>query len=266
MTTTDDGAMTPAVLRAQCRSGAFDRVTSGYALGHMQANMVILPADDAEDFRLFCQRNPKPCPVLEMLPAGDPEPRKVAPGADVRTDLPRYRVFRDGVAAGEPTDISELWRNDLVTFLLGCSFSAEDALLAAGVPLRHFEPGEPGEVPMYRTTIATTPAGRFIGPLVVTMRPFTQENADRAAEITGHYPMAHGGPVHRGDAAAIGIADLARPTYGPPVSLRPDDDFLYWACGVTPQEVILASRPAFAITHAPGRMFVCDITSESTRV
>lgn len=256
--------MSPAELRAQCRSGAFDRVTSGYALGHMQANMVILPAEDAEDFSRFCELNPKPCPVLEMLAPGDPEPRAVAPGADVRTDLPRYRVFRNGECVDEPTDIGGLWRDDLVTFLLGCSFSAEEALLKAGVALRHLD--ETGEVPMFRTTIQNEPAGRFHGPMVVTMRPFSAGEADRAAEITGHYPMAHGGPVHRGDPAEIGIEDLTKPTYGPPVSIRPDDSFVYWACGVTPQEVILRSKPDFAITHAPGYMFVCDITSESTRV
>lgn len=266
MATMTETNLAPKDLRARCRSGAFDRVTSGHALGHMQANMVILPADDAEDFRLFCARNPKPCPVLEILPAGDPMTRKIADGADVRTDLPRYRVFRDGASVGEPTDITDIWRDDLVTFLLGCSFSAEEALMNAGVPLRHFEDGESGEVPMFRTTIATETAGRFGGPLVVTMRPFSAQDADRAADITNHYPMAHGGPVHRGDPSEIGIADLARPTYGPPTSVRPDDDLLYWACGVTPQEVILNSRPAFAITHAPGHMFVADITSESTRV
>lgn len=266
MATILDANMTPAALRAQCRSGDFDRDTSGCALGHVQANMVILPADDAEDFRLFCERNPKPCPVLEILEPGDPEPRRVAPGADIRTDLPRYRVFRDGAAVGEPTDITDLWRDDLVTFLLGCSFSAEDALISAGVPMRQFEAGEPGAVPMYRTTVQTEAAGRFSGPMVVTMRPFTSANADRAAEITDHYPMAHGGPVHRGDPADIGIGDLMRPTYGPAVSLRPDDEFVYWACGVTPQEVILNSRPAFAITHAPGHMFVSDVTTKSTRV
>lgn len=264
MSAASEASVTPAELRARCRAGAFDRPTSGYALGHMQANMVILPAADAADFSVFCERNPKPCPVLEMLAPGDPEPKKIAPGADVRTDLPRYRVFRDGEAVGESTDISDLWRDDLVAFLLGCSFSAEEALLAAGVPLRHLD--ETGEVPMFRTTVETEPAGRFHGPLVVTMRPFTAADADRAAEITSRYPMAHGGPVHRGDPAEIGIADLSAPTYGPPVSLRPDDTFLYWACGVTPQEVILRAKPEFAITHAPGHMFVADITAESTRV
>lgn len=260
----DPGAMRPAALRALCRSGAFDRPTSGCARGHVQANMVILPAADAEDFRLFCERNPKPCPILEILPAGDPLTREIADGADVRIDLPRYRVFRKGEAVGDPTDIRDLWRDDLVTFLLGCSFSAEEALLAAGIPLRHLS--ESVEVPMFRTSVETEPAGRFAGPLVVTMRPFSPADADRAAEITGCYPMAHGGPVHRGDPKAIGIADLARPTYGRPTTVRRGDVLLYWACGVTPQESILRSKPAFAITHAPGHMFVADITAESTRI
>lgn len=256
--------MTPADVRARCRGGAFDRATSGCALGHMQANMVILPAEDAEDFRHFCELNPKPCPVLEILEPGDPEPKKVAPGADVRSDLPRYRVFLDGECVAEPADIADLWRDDLVTFLLGCSFSAEEALIAAGVTLRHLD--ETGEVPMFRTSVETAPAGKFHGPMVVTMRPFSADQANLAAEITDRHPMAHGGPVHRGDPLEIGIEDLTRPTYGPPVSLRPDDVFLYWACGVTPQEVILKAKPRFAVTHAPGYMFVTDVLADSLKV
>ncbi|MBT4114839.1 MAG: putative hydro-lyase [Rhodospirillaceae bacterium] len=254
----------PSDLRALCRDGAFDGPTSGYCAGYVQANMVILPKADAGDFSDYCARNPKPCPVLEVLKPGDAEPVICAPGADIRTDLPRYRVFRDGALIAEPADIQDLWRNDLVTFLLGCSFTAEEALLGAGLPLYHIE--ETGFVPMFTTNIATQPAGMFSGRMVVTMRPFTPDDAKRAAEITSHYPMGHGAPVHQGDPAGIGINNLSAPDYGEPVTMRAGHVPVFWACGVTPQEAILKSRPAFAITHAPGHMFVSDVTAASTRV
>lgn len=258
--------MTPMdaqTLRARCRSGDYDGPTSGHAPGRVQANMVILPAAEAREFAEFCERNPGPCPVLEMLAPGDPEPRATAPGADIRTDLPRYRVFRDGAAVGDRTDISDIWQDDLVTFLLGCSFTAEEALMAAGLPLPHI--AQSGTVPMYVTSIETTPAGRFHGPMVVSMRPFTPENAERAAEITSHYPMAHGAPIHRGDPAAIGIADIGQPDYGEPAPDVPGAIPVFWPCGVTPQEAIRRARPGLAITHAPGYMFVSDVVAESTR-
>jgi uncharacterized protein YcsI (UPF0317 family) len=226
--------------------------------------MVILPADYAGEFREFCDHNPQPCPVLEIHQPGDPEPKAIAPGADVRTDLPRYRVFRDGQPVDEPTDIRDLWRDDLVTFMLGCSFVAEEALLAAGLLLPHI--AETGFVPMYRTNLQCVGAGRFSGPVVVSMRPFNPDDAARAAEITRHYPMAHGAPIHMGNPADIGIADIAAPDYGRPVTCRPDEVPVFWACGVTPQEALVAARPPLAITHAPGHMFVADITSESTRI
>jgi uncharacterized protein YcsI (UPF0317 family) len=254
----------PAQLRQLCRDNAFDGPTSGFAAGYVQANMVILPKADAGDFAEFCARNPKPCPVLEVLQPGDAEPVISAAGADVRTDLPRYRVFRNGALIAEPTQIGDLWRDDLVTFLLGCSFTAEEALLGAGLPLYHIE--ETGYVPMFTTNIATEPAGMFSGPMVVTMRPFAPDDAVRAAEITSHYPMGHGAPVHKGDPAAIGITDLGAPDYGEPVTIRAGHVPLFWACGVTPQEAILKSRPAFAISHAPGHMFVSDVTAASARI
>jgi uncharacterized protein YcsI (UPF0317 family) len=254
----------PSELRARCRAGTYDGPTSGRARGYVQANMVILPEADAAEFRAYCERNPKPCPILDVLPPGDPEPKAIAPGADVRTDLPRYRVLRNGKLVAQPTDVRDVWRDDLVTFLLGCSFIAEDALLKAGLLLPHL--AETGFVPMYRTVIETTPAGRFKGPMVVSMRPFSPADADRAAEVTRRYPMAHGGPVHRGDPAAIGIRNLAEPEFGWPVTMAPGHIPVFWACGVTPQEAILNARPALAITHMPGCMFVADITAESTRV
>jgi len=254
----------PAALRAACRTGAYGGPTSGRAPGFVQANMVILPADYAAEFREFCDRNPLPCPVLEILAPGAVEPVRIAPGADVRTDLPRYRVFRDGVPVAEPTEIACLWRDDLVTFLLGCSFVAEAALTAAGLLLPHI--AETGFVPMYRTTRPCVPAGRFRGPLVVSMRPFPPADAERAAEITSHYPMAHGAPVHIGDPAALGIADIRAPEFGRAVTVGDGQVTVFWACGVTPQEALAAAAPPLAITHAPGHMFVADIASESTRV
>jgi uncharacterized protein YcsI (UPF0317 family) len=254
----------PAHLRKLCRDSAFDGPTSGICAGYVQANMVILPEVYAADFAEYCARNPKPCPVLEVLQPGNAEPVISAPGADVRTDLPRYRVFRDGVLVAEPTHIQDFWQDDLVTFLLGCSFTAEEALLDAGLALTHIE--ETGFVPMFTTNIATEPAGMFSGPMVVTMRPFAPDDAARAAEITSHYPMGHGAPVHKGEPAAIGITDLSAPDYGMPVTMPGGHVPLFWACGVTPQEAILKSRPAFAISHAPGHMFVSDVSAASTRI
>ena len=254
----------PAELRRLCREGLYDEPTSGQAPGYVQANMVILPAADAEDFAAYCERNPRPCPILEILGRGDPVPRGTARGADIRTDLPRYRVFRNGECVAEPAEIAGLWREDLVTFLLGCSFIAEQALQSAGLEIRHI--AETGYVSMYRTDRQTVPAGAFAGPMVVSMRPFTPADADRAGEITQRYPMAHGGPVHRGDPGAIGISDIAAPEYGKPVTIDDDQIPVFWACGVTPQEAILNARPPLAITHMPGCMFVGDRTAESTRV
>lgn len=253
----------PATLRAACRAKDYDGPTSGHARGYVQANMVILPAADAGDFELFCQRNPKPCPVLEILDPGDPEPRSCAPGADVRTDLPRYRVFRDGAPAGEATEILDLWRDDLVTFLLGCSFTAEEALAAAGLEPRHIR--ESGIVPMFRTSQPAVPAGRFAGPLVVSMRPYSPADAVRAAEVTAAYPMAHGAPLRIGGSDALGIRDIREPEYGLPVTVKDGEVPVFWACGVTPQEAIANARPELAITHAPGHMFVSDMLSESMR-
>jgi len=248
--------MTPVELRALCRRGGFDRPTAGLARGFVQTNLVVVPADAAFDFLLFCQRNPKPCPVVEVLEAGRTEPA-CAPGADLRSDLPRYRVYRDGGLAEERTDVTELWRRDLVAFLLGCSFTFEEALEDAGVPLRHLALGR--NVAMYRTSVACVPAGRFSGPLVVSMRPIPAEKVALAVEVTARFERSHGAPVHAGDPDALGIADLARPDYGDPVEIRAGELPVFWACGVTPQAAALASRLPFCITHAPGHMFVTDL-------
>jgi uncharacterized protein YcsI (UPF0317 family) len=246
-----------ASARAAIRRGEWTGPTAGLAPGYTQANLVMLPAADAFDFLRFCVRNPKPCPVLEVTDPGSPEPAATAPGADLRTDVPRYRVYRDGEPDGEPTDVRDEWRDDLVAFLIGCSFTFERALLAEGLPVRHIEQGV--NVPMYRTSRDCHPAGRFAGPLVVSMRPMTPEQAIRATQITSRYPTVHGAPVHVGDHEALGIADLATPDYGDPVELRPGEIPVFWACGVTPQAVAAASRPELMITHAPGHMFVTDV-------
>jgi uncharacterized protein YcsI (UPF0317 family) len=250
-----------AMLRAAIRRGTWTGHTTGAAYGHVQGNLVILPAALAGDFLQFCQRNPKPCPVLAVGDAGDPALPSLGADIDVRTDLPRYRVWRRGELVDEPTDIRALWRADLVTFVIGCSFSFEEALLEAGLPVRHVELGR--NVPMYRTSIATTPAGPFRGPLVVSMRPFRAADAIRAVQVTARFPAVHGAPVHLGDPARIGIADLARPDYGDAVPVAAEELPVFWACGVTPQAVALASRPPFMITHSPGHMFITDVPNAS---
>jgi len=248
-------------VRRLARSGEWTGPTCGLAPDLLQANLVVLPADWAFEFLLFCQRNPKPCPVLEVTDVGDPQPRQLAPGADLRTDLPRYRVYERGELVAEPTEIGRWWRADLVAFLLGCSFSFEQAMLRAGLPVRHIEEGR--NVPMYRTNIACQPAGRIRGPLVVSMRPLRPDQLVRAVEITSRYPEAHGSPIHFGDPEAIGIRDLSRPDYGDAVTIGDGELPVFWACGVTPQAAIVEAKPPLAITHSPGCMFVTDWPIES---
>jgi uncharacterized protein YcsI (UPF0317 family) len=246
-----------AEVRRQARAGRLMGPTPGLALGHVQANLVVVPRDLAFEFLLFCQRNPKPCPLLDVTEPGSPEPRHVAPGADLRTDLPRYRVYRHGSLEDEPTDLHRWWREDLVGFLLGCSFTFENALLHAGVPLRHLEQG--CNVPMYRTNLACRPAGVFRGSMVVSMRPLSPAQAIRAVQVCSRFPRAHGAPVHIGDPEAIGIRDFGRPDFGDPVEIRPGEVPVFWACGVTPQAVAMEVRPPFLITHKPGHMLVTDL-------
>jgi uncharacterized protein YcsI (UPF0317 family) len=243
-------------VRRACREGSWSGPTAGLAPGYAQANLVILPAEWAFEFLLFCQRNPQPCPLLDVTDPGRWSPSLVAPDADLRCDLPKYRVWRDGELVDEPADIRSLWRDDFVSFLLGCSFTFDAVLKAAGLPVRHVDLGR--NVPMYRTSIPCRPAGRFQGPLVVSMRPFSPANALRAVEITSRYPEMHGSPVHIGFPEQIGIADLAAPDYGDAVPILKGELPVFWACGVTPQAVVTASRPPLAITHSPGCMFVTD--------
>jgi uncharacterized protein YcsI (UPF0317 family) len=245
--------------RLRIRAGDHPGHTAGLAPGHVQANLAILPRDLAADFQRFCHRNPKPCPLLAASEPGDPRLPGLGADLDIRTDLPRYRLWRDGELVEEMADIRALWRDDLVAFALGCSFSFEAALLADGIALRHIAEGR--DVPMYRTSLMTTPAGPLHGPMVVSMRPLRPTDAIRAVQITSRFPSVHGAPVHIGLPEAIGIADLAKPDYGDRVEVRADELPVFWACGVTPQAVVAASRPAFCITHAPGHMLVTDLSN-----
>jgi uncharacterized protein YcsI (UPF0317 family) len=253
----DRARATPAQVRAMIRQGEFDGPTAGLGQDALQGNLVILPAADAADFLRFCQQNPRPCPLLAVGAPGDPSLPTLGADIDLRHDLPRYRVWRDGALMAEPVDIADLWRDDLVSFVIGCSFSFEDALNRAGIPVRHQAAGR--NVPMYRTSIRTRPAGRFGGPLVVSLRAMPAADAIEAVRLCDGFPLAHGMPVHLGDPALIGITDIDRPDYGDAPDIRPGDIPVFWACGVTPQAAIAAARPAFAITHAPGHMLVTDI-------
>ncbi|KAJ3309927.1 hypothetical protein HDU93_005476 [Gonapodya sp. JEL0774] len=243
--------------RLAIRSGSWTGHTSGTAPNYVQGNLVILPASAASDFLQFCERNPKPCPLLGVSEPGNPNIPKLGANLDIRTDIPRYRVWRHGELVEERTDINDLWRDDLVAFVLGCSFSFEQPLIDAGIPLRHVIQGK--NVAMFKTSIPCAPAGAFRGNMVVTMRPMSPADAIRAVLITAKLPQVHGAPVHLGDPAQIGIEDLGEPDFGDAVEVLPGEMPVYWACGVTPQAVVLASRPELCITHSPGSMLVTDV-------
>jgi len=246
----------PREARRAIRAQRITGHTAGLAPAHVQGNLCILPAEYAAEFAAFCQRNPKPCPLIGMSAPGDPRIPDLGEDLDIRTDLPRYRVFRDGECVDEPTSLMDVWRDDLVSFVLGCSFSFELPMVEAGIPLRHWETGS--NVSMYTTGIACTPAGRFEGPMVVSMRPMTPANAIRAVQVTSRFPNVHGAPVHLGFPEQIGIADLMAPDYGPAPDIRGGELPVFWACGVTPQEIVGRARPSLCITHKPGSMLITD--------
>ena len=251
----------PQEIRQLCRESQLTTPTSGLALGYVQANLVMLPAELAFEFLLFCQRNPKPCPILEITDVGSAEPKYIAPGADIRTDLPRYKVYRHGELIDEVTEAGKYYRDDLVGFLVGCSFSFENAMLNAELPLRHIE--ENKNVSMYITNIECKSTKTFTSNLVVSMRPLPADKVVRAVEVTSRYYKVHGSPVHIGNPEAIGIMDVARPNYGDAVTIKDGEVPVFWACGVTTQLALENARPELAITHAPGHMFVSDLTDES---
>jgi uncharacterized protein YcsI (UPF0317 family) len=242
--------------RLMIRRGELAGPTAGLAPGYVQGNLAILPAAVAGDFLRFCQLNPKPCPLLAASAPGDWRLPALAEDLDIRTDISRYRVFRNGELVDEPTDVRAHWRDDLVTFALGCSFSFEEALTDNGIELRHITCG--ATVPMYRTSIATAPAGPFHGPMVVSMRPLKPADAIRAIQITTRFPAVHGAPVHIGKPELIGIKDVMKPDYGDAVPINDDEIPVFWACGVTPQSVVATVKPEFCITHYPGAMLVTD--------
>lgn len=243
-------------VRMACRSGVVSGSTAGMAPGYVQGNLAVLPADLAADFLRFCQANPRPCPIIGVSDIGSPKVPVLGRDLDIRTDFPGYRVWENGELVAETGDVSGYWRDDLVSFVIGCSLSFEEALMDEGIPLRHVERGL--RVPMFRTNIQCVPAGPFQGPMVVSMRPLKAAHAIRAIQITSRFPAVHGAPVHIGDPALIGIADVSRPDYGDAVEVLPGELPVFWACGVTPQSVIASVKPAFAITHAPGCMLVTD--------
>jgi uncharacterized protein YcsI (UPF0317 family) len=249
--------------RLDCRNG-MAASTAGVASGYVQGNLAILPEKQASDFHRFCQLNPKPCPIIGMSDVGNPKIPALGIDLDIRTDLPGYRVWSNGEVVDEPADIMAHWRDDLVAFVIGCSFSFEEALLAEGMPIRHIERNV--RVPMYRTSIACQSAGPFAGPMVVSMRPFKPKDAIRAVQITSRFPSVHGAPVHLGLPGAIGISDINKPDYGDPVPVAADELPVFWACGVTPQAVIASAKLPFAITHAPGLMLVTDLQNKHLAV
>jgi len=249
-------SLTPQQLRHCIRTGEWQGPTSGLAPGYTQANVVIVPRALAYDFLLFCQRNPQPCPLLEVLDAGYPEPREFAPGADIRTDIPRYRVYRAGLLVDEPDNITAYWHDDLVSFLVGCSFTFETPLQEAGIRIRHQDLGV--NVPMFITNRPCKAAGIFRGPLVVSMRPVPQHQVVRTVQVTSRFPAVHGAPIHVGNPAALGIANLQHPDFGDAVPVAADEVPVFWACGVTPQAVVMQVKPDLVLTHAPGHMLITD--------
>lgn len=252
---------TARAARLSTRKGQHSQYTSGMAPGFVQGNVVIMPQALAGDFELFCHRNPSACPILSVAKAGDPMLPDLGEDINISTDLPRYCVWEKGRCIATPQDIRDIWRDDLVTFVLGCSFSFEEALVRQGVRLRHLEDGSMPAA--YRTNIPTVPAGRFGGPLVVSMRPLSPADAIRAIQITTRYPRVHGAPIHIGSPDMIGIADIEKPDYGASPAMRPHEIPVFWACGVTPQSAIDHAKPGFCITHAPGCMLITDLENAS---
>lgn len=259
----DPAALPPSASRALFRDGLVTP-TAGWSAGYAQANLIAVPRELAFDMLLFAQRNPKPCPVLDVVEAGEVTCAVLGDDADVRTDAPLYRVFRDGELVDEVADAREAWTHDLVGVVLGCSFTFEHPLIAAGIPVRHVDAGR--NVPMYRTTRPCRPAGALSGPLVVSLRMIPADRVADAVRISSRYPSVHGAPVHVGDPSALGITDLDHPDFGDAPVSEPGDVPVFWACGVTPQAMVTDSRPRLAITHAPGHMLVTDVPDSEYQV
>ena len=259
-----DQNISPVELRHKIRSGEFTTNTSGFSRGYVQGNLCILPADYANEFLQFCQSNPKPCPLIGMASPGDYRIPKLGEDLDIRTDIPSYRLFNDGSLVDELHDISDLWRDDLVSFVLGCSFSFEEALIDDGIEIRNVSEGV--NVPMCRTDIDCNTTGRFESKMVVSMRPMIPSDAIRAIQICTRFPSVHGAPIHFGDPAKIGIKDIDKPDFGDAVTIRNDEVPVFWACGVTPQVAVEQAKPPFCITHSPGCMLVSDLANSNLAV
>ncbi|MRG86298.1 putative hydro-lyase [Salinibacillus xinjiangensis] len=256
----DHSSLTPATAREMIRNNELIKPTSGVANGFTQANLAVLPKELAFEFLLFSQRNPKSCPILDVVEPGEYKPKIVAPEADLRTDIPKYRIYQHGKLIEEKTDVKDLWDENMVGFLIGCSFTFENALLNNGVPIRHRE--ENCNVPMYKTNVQCVKAGRFEGPMVVSMRPMPEEHVVRAVQVTSRFPSVHGAPIHIGNPESIGIQDIHSPDFGDSVTIREGEVPVFWACGVTPQAVAMHVKPELMISHAPGHMFITDLRDE----
>ena len=243
-------------VRSIIRTNAYTGHTAGLAGGFQQCNVVILCEAHALDFFRYCHRNPKPCPLIDVSDTGDPLMHALGGDIDIRTDVPYYNVYRDGLLEAQGPDIRNLWRPDFVAFALGCSFTFEHALMSQGIAMRHIEADR--TVSVFRTSIETVPAGRFSGAMVVSMRPIKQAQVDNVMRTCARFPHAHGAPIHAGDPADIGIADIARPDWGDAVEIRADEVPVFWACGVTPQNALLEAQPEICITHTPGRMLLTE--------
>ena len=259
----DYTTMIPAKVRELIREGKITGPTAGMCAGYAQANLAVMPKELAYDFLLFTQRNPKSCPILEVSDVGSRELKYIAKGADIARDIPKYRVYEKGMMTGEYTDVSSFWRDDLVSFLIGCSFSFEADLLETGVPVRHIEEGR--NVPMFITNIPCVPAGVFHGNMVVSMRPLPYDQIVKSVLITGDMPRVHGAPIHIGDPSVIGIKDVMKPDFGDSVTINPGEVPVFWPCGVTPQSVVMNVKPDFVITHAPGHMLITDVKNISLK-
>lgn len=259
----DYSSMRPQDVKKLIREGKIDFQTSGMCNGYAQANLCILPKEYAFDFLLFCMRNPKPCPVLEVGDVGSREIKTMADGGDICKDFPKYRIWKNGVLEKEVTDISEYWQDDYVYFLIGCSFSFESELLEADIPVRHIQEGR--NVPMFNTNIKLQSAGKFHGNMVVSMRPIPDGLVVKSVNVTAAMPRVHGAPVQIGNPESIGIKDVSKPDYGDSVTINKGETPVFWACGVTPQNVIMQTKPPIAITHAPGHMFITDVKNSSLK-
>ncbi|TFD94459.1 putative hydro-lyase [Jeotgalibacillus sp. R-1-5s-1] len=256
--------LSPSEIREMIRANEWTKPTAGLANGYIQTNLAVLPKDLAFEFLLFCQRNPKPCPIIDVVEAGEISARFAAPDANMKTDIPKYRIYRNGEMTEECENVSDIWDENMVGFLIGCSFTFEEALLQNGIPIRHHE--EQCNVPMYKTNIACTKAGRFEGPMVVSMRPMSEQEVIRAVQVTSRFPSVHGAPVHIGSPEKIGIQDIHNPDFGDSVTIKEGEVPVFWACGVTPQAIAMHVKPELMITHSPGHMFITDLKNEEFSV